>query len=363
MALKRRIRSFPDRLVGQEVLYRLDAFEARLLQISKDSSQEVLHRLDAFEARLLQISKDYAMEDSERGAAISRQVDAAHAAMSQRLQLLGANIVGLGSRQDEAISSVKRLIAAPPDGGLAIDLYLSLLEKELTGTLHADRALAGNTTVPQDPVRRAVGFDWPSTAVTMIGIARLRNIRMLLERAIAENIPGDFIETGVWRGGACIYARAVFVAHHELSRRIFVADSFKGLPAPNPSTYPADANDPHAKFTELSVSRREVEDNFRRYGLLDDNVVFLEGWFKETLPSAPIEKLAVLRLDGDMYESTIQALEALYHKLAPGGFVIIDDYILENCAKAVEDFRRLRGIDTPLNAVDGAAVWWQVRAE
>jgi len=278
------------------------------------------------------------------------------------LQLLGANIIGLASRQDEAISSVKRLITAPRDGSLAGDLYLSLLEKELTGTLHVDMAVGddGETPVPQDPIRRAVGFDWPTNAATMIGVARLRNIRMLLERAIAKKIPGDFIETGVWRGGACIYARAVLAAHHELSRRVFVADSFRGLPDPNPGAYPADLNDTHSTFSKLSVSRQEVEDNFRRYALLDDNVVFLEGWFKDTLPSAPIDKLAVLRLDGDMYESTIQALEALYHKVSPGGFVIVDDYILENCAKAVGDFRRLRGIDAPLNAVDAAAVWWQV---
>jgi len=67
--------------------------------------------------------------------------------------------------------------------------------------------------------------------------------------------------------------------------------------------------------------------------------VFLEGWFKDTLPNAPIDKIAVLRLDGDMYESTIQALESLYHKVSAGGAVIIDDYFLKACAEAVTDFR------------------------
>jgi O-methyltransferase/8-demethyl-8-(2,3-dimethoxy-alpha-L-rhamnosyl)tetracenomycin-C 4'-O-methyltransferase len=88
--------------------------------------------------------------------------------------------------------------------------------------------------------------------------------------------------------------------------------------------------------------------------------VFLEGWFKDTLPTAPIDNIAVLRLDGDMYESTIQALEALYPKVSDGGFVIIDDYFLKPCAQAVDCFRRERGIHSPLIPIDGWAVWWRV---
>jgi predicted O-methyltransferase YrrM len=76
----------------------------------------------------------------------------------------------------------------------------------------------------------------------------------------------------------------------------------------------------------LAVSREDVERNFAKYGLLDDRVVFLQGWFKDTLPSAPIGKIALLRLDGDMYESTMDALQNLYPKLSPGGYCIIDDF-------------------------------------
>ena len=103
-----------------------------------------------------------------------------------------------------------------------------------------------------------------------------------------------------------------------------------------------------------------MRDNFRRYGLLDDEVEFLEGWFKDTLPAAPIERLAILRLDGDMYGSTMETLEALYDKVGPGGFVIVDDYILPGCRKAVDDFRAARGIAAPMTDVDGAAVFWRV---
>jgi hypothetical protein len=74
---------------------------------------------------------------------------------------------------------------------------------------------------------------------------------------------------------------------------------------------------------------------------------------------APIEKLAILRMDGDMYESTMDALNSLYHKVAPGGFVIVDDYILPACRKAVDDFRRDHAIEAPMEDVDGAAVFWE----
>jgi predicted O-methyltransferase YrrM len=105
-----------------------------------------------------------------------------------------------------------------------------------------------------------------------------------------------------------------------------------------------------------------VEQNFRRYQLLDEQVVFLEGWFKDTLHKAPIEQLALLRLDGDMYESTMDALDALFAKVSPGGFVIVDDYVLKPCAKAVNDFREKHGITSLMQEVDGSAVWWQVPA-
>ena len=93
--------------------------------------------------------------------------------------------------------------------------------------------------------------------------------------------------------------------------------------------------------------------------MLDEKVVFLNVWFKDTLPHAPIEKLAILRLDGDMYESTIQALDTLYPKLSPGGFVIIDDYILIPCRKAVDDFRARNGIADIVEDIDGIALFWR----
>ena len=105
-----------------------------------------------------------------------------------------------------------------------------------------------------------------------------------------------------------------------------------------------------------------VQANFERYDLMDDQVRFLKGWFRDTLHLAPIERLAVLRLDGDMYESTMDALTALYGKVSPGGFVIVDDYFLPNCRQAIGDFRAARGIDEPIQEIDGNGVFWEKAA-
>ena len=205
---------------------------------------------------------------------------------------------------------------------------------------------------------REEGKMWPSYAHTMVGLKRLDNIQHCIETVLQNNVDGDFIETGVWRGGTCILMRAVLAAYGIENRKVYVADSFEGLPKPSAEKYPADKGDRHYRRSELAISKEEVESNFAKYGLLDDQVVFLQGWFKDTLPKAPIEKLAILRLDGDMYESTIDALNNLYFKLSPGGFCIIDDYFLEGCRKAVDDFRSENGISEQIETIDWGAVYW-----
>lgn len=284
----------------------------------------------------------------EHADLVLRRQHEAEASQENILRVIAANMVA----QRTAPAGLAKAAEPLSWSGDVAARYLDLVEDGLT----EGSTLSGGI----DTLRRAVGRDWPQTAVTMIGRARMRNLRHLLTRAIVEKVPGDVIETGVWRGGACIYMRAILAAHGDPDRRVFVADSFKGLPPPDEAQFPPDAKDKHHTFEQLAISREEVEVNFRRYDLLDERVVFLEGWFKDTLPKAPIEKLAILRLDGDMYESTIQALHALYHKVSPGGFVIVDDYVLPPCAKAVDDFRTRHGIMAPLQEVDGAAVWWRV---
>ena len=185
-----------------------------------------------------------------------------------------------------------------------------------------------------DADARKEGRYWPRYADTMIGMKRLDNLQSCVETVLADKVEGDLIETGVWRGGATILMKACLHARGDTRRRVFVADSFQGLPPPDLEKYPEDAGDRHFKLEHLAVSEEQVRANFERYGLLDERVVFLKGWFKDTLASAPIDKLAVMRLDGDMYESTMDALGPLYPKLSEGGFCIIDDYALPGCRKA-----------------------------
>ena len=213
-----------------------------------------------------------------------------------------------------------------------------------------------------DREARLEGKEWPPFAHSMAGLARLENLQRCIQDVLHHNIPGDFIETGVWRGGACIFMRAMLAAFGERNRRVWVADSFMGVPPPSPDKYPADQGWELNRFAQLAVSQEEVAENFRAYGLLDEQVVFLKGWFKDSLPTAPIDRLAILRLDGDLYESTMDGLTSLYEKVSPGGFVIVDDYgVLEPCRLAVEDFRRKHQITEEIHPVDWTCVYWQKR--
>jgi O-methyltransferase len=238
-----------------------------------------------------------------------------------------------------------------------VQRYLNLLEAALTGMLIED---APDDWRPPglefNPHVRLLGGDWPSLACSMIGGVRMRNLRHACETVMLDGIPGDFIETGVWRGGSCIMMKGILEAYGDDTRRVFVADIFDG-------NFPVDPASMPESYDKLIVPRAQVERNFRHYGLLDERVVFLEGWFKDTLPEAPVDQLAVLRLDGDMYESTMQALDALYHKVSYGGFVIVDDYIIEQCASAVHDFRERHSIGSPILPIDGTGTYWRVDHE
>ncbi|MFN7806425.1 MAG: TylF/MycF/NovP-related O-methyltransferase [Planctomycetaceae bacterium] len=212
---------------------------------------------------------------------------------------------------------------------------------------------------PLTATDRREGTFWPVHAHTMIGELRLNQLRAAAETVLREGIPGDFIETGVWRGGSCILLRGVLQAWGVTDRRVIVADSFAGLPPPDLARYPQDQGDTLHQVPALAISEAEVRDNFHRYGLLDDQVLFLKGFFEQTLPTAPVDQLAILRLDGDMYGSTIVALNHLYPKLSPGGYCIVDDYFLAPCRQAVADYRRDHEITEPLIPIDASSVYWR----
>lgn len=194
---------------------------------------------------------------------------------------------------------------------------------------------------------------------SMMGRKRMDHLHECLDIVHADGVPGDLIECGVWRGGGCVFMRGFLAANGITDRTVYVADSFEGLPAP---TAAQDKNLDLSKelFPMLAISLENVRDLFARYGLLDDQVQFLKGWFKDTLPKADIEKLAILRLDGDLYESTMDGLVNLYDKLSPGGFAVIDDYgCLEPCRQAVHDFRNAHGITAEIVTIDWTGSYWR----
>ncbi len=194
---------------------------------------------------------------------------------------------------------------------------------------------------------------------TMIGRVRLENVETCLTAIHSGAVAGDLIECGVWRGGVCIFMRAFLAEHGITDRTVWVADSFAGLPPPR---LPQDAglDLSAARYPSLAIPLQTVRESFARYDLLDRQVRFLPGWFRDTLPTAPIERLALLRIDADLYESTRQALSALYDKVSPGGFVIVDDYnCIPACRQAVDEFRSDRRITAPITEVDWTAIYWR----
>lgn len=242
----------------------------------------------------------------------------------------------------------------------AVDhLALSALDGHNDAVARAIRywASAGRASEAGRSGLRVFGRDWPGDAETMIGLVRLNNLHACAADVIRRGVPGDFLEAGVWRGGACIFLRALLAAQREQARKVWLADSFQGLPPPE---HPIDAGSAFHLVPELAVSLDDVRRNFARYGLLDGRVRFLKGWFSETLHASPPGPLAVLRLDGDMYESTLTALRALYDRVPPGGYVIVDDYAsIPACRHAVRTFRSERGIIDPIVSVDWTGVYWR----
>jgi hypothetical protein len=245
------------------------------------------------------------------------------------------------------------------------DLYLDLLKRSLTNTIFETEP-----DIDDDEFRFTMNCATHyvnSDAVSMITLVRFDNIRSCIESILRDGVPGDFIEAGVWRGGASIFMRGVLKVHGVTDRVVWAADSFEGLPAPDAEQFPLEAKVQSGPvmqklYHNLAASLEDVKRNFAAYGLLDDQVKFLKGWFKDTLPTAPTGSLSLIRLDGDFYESTRDGLDSLYDRLSVGGYVIIDDYGQDSwtyCRKAVDEFRTERQIKDPLITVDSTCSYWR----
>jgi hypothetical protein len=302
-------------------------------------------------------------------------------------------------------------------------LYLDMVKRALCNLIYEDLSLwaygpdRGMEPLTRFDLRlRVLGEDKPIEAHTMIGWQRLTNIESCAKAVIDDGIEGDFVETGVLRGGAAIFMRAVLKAYGVTDRRVFACDTFvaphvppetfarrllrkpvlKGAglltrvpsrrwklsfyrqlekrqeswpPSANPSEEWVDfymglvryfASNPSLIESKDFVSLAAVRSHFARYGLLDSQIHFLQGFFADTLPGAPIEAIALLRCDGDTYESTRSVLDAIYDKVSIGGYVIVDDYhSFDDCKQAVDEFRAEHSIDDALVPIDNNAVYWR----
>jgi O-methyltransferase len=207
---------------------------------------------------------------------------------------------------------------------------------------------------------RVSGRDWPLHAMTMIGLQRLDDLQSCVESVVADGVEGDLIEAGTWRGGASILMRATLDTLGADERTVWLADSFQGFPAPDPDAFPEDdAADDLSPFNFLAAPVEQVREHFARFGC-EAGVEFVPGFFNETMPGLRSGRWSIVRLDGDTYESTSQALEALYPGLAAGGYLIVDDYhFVGECRRAVDDFRAENGIDEPLEQVDWSCMRWR----
>jgi O-methyltransferase len=204
---------------------------------------------------------------------------------------------------------------------------------------------------------------------TMVGRPRLLNAWDLVKRAELAGIEGAVVECGVFKGGTS----AVMASAASATRKIWLFDSFEGLPEPKDidGVKAREYAGGRSMGTLSSIERcvgplASVHELFFDVLHIDPSRVEIrKGWFQDTVPKArhEIGPIAVLRLDGDWYESTQVCLEHLYDLVVPNGFVIIDDYgYWEGCRRAVDEFVSARELSVDPIPIDDAGVWWQVAA-
>jgi hypothetical protein len=244
------------------------------------------------------------------------------------------------------------------------DAYLDLLKRALTDTNHFGTYAVGNNQppaltelAPGHP--RWTGEDLPALAETLIGVRRMESLRSLIERVLNQNVAGDIAFCGVWRGGAAIYAAGILASLGVTDRTIFVCDTFEGPPPPDPQKYPLDEGATFHTIPYLIVKLPDVMAAFNRYDLMTENVQFVQGLFRDTLPPLAAGKLALVYAEGMMYGPTMETLANLYDSLSPGGVVFIDRYLcLGPSCQAINDFRRNRNISVAMHPLAGTAAYW-----
>jgi len=185
-------------------------------------------------------------------------------------------------------------------------------------------------------------------ASAALGRVRLDHLRGCLEALRNDAVEGDLIESGTGRGGAAIFMRGFLEAHEIAGSRVWVVDRFDGRELPD--------GEDDVRFPPVLNSVRE---GFARFDLLDDRVKFLQGPPASELGHSSIDEVALLRVDSIDPEEVRAILEAIYERVSPGGFVVIDDYGSAGCQEAVEAFRADIGVQEPLERIDWSAAAWR----
>jgi O-methyltransferase len=180
---------------------------------------------------------------------------------------------------------------------------------------------------------------------TMVKTNNLVNLYNLVQKVNSRSTIGDIVECGVWNGGsAAIMASACASSQGGIDRRIWLFDSFAGLPTPGPRDGAMER-----KYYFQGMNKGSVEEVKRVFGKLSlpmENIKICAGWFSATLPAADIQRIAILHIDADWYSSVMAVLETMYDKVVPGGFVVLDDYgYWDGCTQAIENFIREHKID------------------
>lgn len=200
---------------------------------------------------------------------------------------------------------------------------------------------------------------------TMTSAARMFALFKAVEYVVQTGIPGDFVECGVWRGGSAMVIAYTLQRLGVSDRRIWLYDTFTGMSAPTDLDHKLRSTEP--AMVKWNASRRanhvdwcyspldEVRANMESTGYPRERLVYVRGKVEETLPSQAPDRVALLRLDTDFYESTAHSLRCLYPQLAAGGVLILDDYGSWHGAKvAVDEYVQQHGVSMLLNRIDNA---------
>lgn len=176
---------------------------------------------------------------------------------------------------------------------------------------------------------------------TMTGDLRIGAMIDAVQHIDAAGIAGAIVECGVWRGGSMMAAALTLMQSGKTDRELWLYDTFTGMVTPGEADEDMFGQKAAGKFRGgwCEASLGEVTANMLTTGYPSNRLKFIEGKVEETIPAQAPDKIALLRLDTDWYESTRHELEHLYPRLAAGGILIIDDYgHWKGSRKAVDEY-------------------------